>query len=142
MSDITIHICSDEDLELLANLNRQLIEDEQHDNIMNLQQLKERMSMFIRSDYQAYLFKDHGAVRGYALVNLRRNPLYLRHFFICRDCRRAGYGKRAFKQLMSFLQISEIDIEVMYWNERGRAFWKSLGFKERSIYMRLEREGD
>jgi hypothetical protein len=31
-----------------------------------------------------------------------------------------------------------LDIEVMKWNNTGYAFWKSLGFIERSGYMRLE----
>ncbi|MGO4539455.1 hypothetical protein [Paenibacillus sp. 2TAB19] len=36
------------------------------------------------------------------------------------------------------LGTSIIDIEVMDWNEAGRKFWVSLGFKERSVQMRLE----
>ena len=34
MNKLTIQTCSDEDLDLLALLNKQLIEDEQHDNKM------------------------------------------------------------------------------------------------------------
>jgi GNAT superfamily N-acetyltransferase len=139
MNDLIIQVCSNDDLDLLAVLNKQLIEDEQHDNKMNIEQLKERMEGFINTDYKAYLFKENGEVRGYALVNHRREPLYLRHFFICRNCRRQGYGKLAFEKLIDLLGTNKIDIEVMHWNERGYEFWKSLGFKERSIYMRLEK---
>jgi GNAT superfamily N-acetyltransferase len=64
--------------------------------------------------------------------------LYLRQFFICKSNRRKGYGKLAFEKLIDFLNTKNIDIEVMHWNNSGYQFWKSLGFIERSIYMRLE----
>ncbi|WP_201007767.1 hypothetical protein [Paenibacillus glycanilyticus] len=73
MSELTIRIGCEADLELLAGLNKQLIEDERHD------------------------------------------------------------------KLAALLDADQLDIEVMYGNEAAYAFWRSLGFKERSIYMRLER---
>jgi len=36
-------------------MNKQLIEDEQHDNPMDVAALKERMNGFIHNDYDAYL---------------------------------------------------------------------------------------
>ncbi|WP_240422006.1 GNAT family N-acetyltransferase [Paenibacillus periandrae] len=138
MNHLTIQICSDDDLDFLAVLNKQLIEDEQHDNKMNTEQLKERMRSFINSDYKAYKFEEHGENIGYALVNHIKQPLYLRQFFICRNCRRKGYGKAAFEKLLEFLNTKNIDIEVMHLNNAGYEFWKSLGFTERSVYMRLE----
>jgi len=138
MSDLTIRICSHEDLELLAALNKQLIEDEGHDNAMSIEQLKERMKAFINTDYYAYAFECKGEIIGYALVNHIRQPLYVRQFFISRNSRRSGYGKWAFNKLLELLHTNKVDIEVMAGNHRGYAFWKSLGFKERSVYMRLE----
>lgn len=126
------------DLDLLALLNKQLIEDEKHDNKMDVEQLKARMRLFISIDYRAYIIKKGQDVVGYALVDITRKPLYLRQFFICREFRRQGYGTAAFNKLMETLGASAIDIEVLSWNERGRSFWKSLGFCERSIYMRYE----
>jgi ribosomal protein S18 acetylase RimI-like enzyme len=137
LSTLSIRICSDEDLDLLAVLNKQLIEDEQNDNSMTAKQLKERLRTFIHGDYKAYLFEERGETIGYALVDHMRQPLYLRQFFISRNCRRRGYGKSAFEMLLEFLGTRNIDIEVMYWNSHGYGFWKSLGFRERSIYMRL-----
>ena len=142
MRQLTVRICTIEDHELglLATLNKQLIEDEQHDNKMDLIQLKERMRSFITTDYNAYLFIEENDIVGYALVNHERSPLYLRQFFICRDHRRKGIGKLAFERLTEELKTKEIDIEVMYWNEMGYGFWKAIGFKERSIYMRLSND--
>ncbi|WP_143044350.1 GNAT family N-acetyltransferase [Paenibacillus sp. CF384] len=136
--NLTIQLCTTDDVELLAVLNKQLIEDEKHDNTMDIEQLKARMKHFIETDYRAYKFVVSDEVRGYALVNHSRSPLYLRHFFICRKDRRNGYGKLAFVKLTECLNTKEMDLEVMHWNEAAHHFWKSLGFKERSVYMRLE----
>jgi hypothetical protein len=40
---------------ILDVMNKQLIEDEQHDNPMDVAALKERMNGFIHNDYDAYL---------------------------------------------------------------------------------------
>jgi len=135
---LKIRVCTDDELDLLAVLNKQLIEDEQHENKMSVEQLRERMKKFINSDYKAYLFEENSKTIGYALVDHTRQPLYLRQFFICRDVRRKGYGRTAFKELLDLLKTNVIDIEVLLWNVRGMEFWRSLGFKDRSIYMRFD----
>ena len=136
MEKLMIRLCDDSDLESLSIMNKQLIEDEKHDNPMNIHQLNERMSGFINSDYNAYIFQQDKKIIGYALVNNSKNPYYLRQFFVVRGERRKGYGKRMFELLLVELNVKTIDIEVMVWNEQGKAFWESVGFKERSIYMR------
>jgi predicted acetyltransferase len=119
-------------------MNKMLIEDEMHDNKMNMDQLKDRMKGFIDTCYNAYLFLRDEIIVGYALVDMKRDPLYIRHFFIDREHRRSGYGRAALSTLLQLLDTKKVDIEVMYWNKAGMSFWKSVGFKERSIYMRLE----
>lgn len=138
VSDLRIRSADDADLEILADLNRQLIEDERHDRSagLSVEQLRTRMAEFIHSDYRAYLFERDSAVIGYALVNHKSEPLYLRQFFICRQERRKGYGRRTFEQLLRVLDAPALDIEVLAWNESGREFWRALGFRERSIGMR------
>ncbi|MBO9608838.1 MAG: GNAT family N-acetyltransferase [Paenibacillaceae bacterium] len=133
---MNIRACTDGDLPLLAALNKQLIEDERHDNPMNVEQLAARMKAWIDSEYRAYLFETGGQVVGYALIRHTKQPLYLRHFFIGRDSRRKGYGKLAFAKLLETVGAEQIDIEVLHWNEAGYSFWKSLGFRERSVSMR------
>ena len=132
-----IKTCTNKDLKLLATLNKQLIEDEKHDNKMNLKELEERMKNFIQSDYKAYLFYDEKNVYGYALINFKKDPLYLRQFFIKRNMRRKGIGTKAFKLLREKLENKNIEIEVLWWNKRAITFWKNLGFENRSIAMRL-----
>lgn len=136
---LDIRVCTRADIELLADMNAQLIEDEEYDEKYSIDQLKKRMETLLGTEYDGYLFVENERVKGYALVNRKSSPIYLRHFFICRDCRRQGYGKTAFKKLIEFLGTNKMDIEVMYWNKRGYGFWKSLGFKERCISMRYEK---
>ena len=138
MEQLTLKKCSSEDIDLLASMNLQLIEDEKSDNTMSLAQLKERMRGFLASVYDAYLFLCGADVVGYALLNRARTPLYLRQFFISRDFRRRGYGKQSFQILVESLGIDTLDLEVYVWNETGRAFWAALGFQERSVTMRYQ----
>lgn len=138
MEEIAVRKCDDSDLTLLSELNKQLIEDEKFDTILETPLLKERMRGFIHSDYSAFMFYSANRLIGYALVNIKQKPYYIRHFFICRDLRRHGFGRKAFFRLLAVLNTDTVDLEVLSWNERGIRFWNSLGFMERSKYMRLE----
>lgn len=138
MDELRIVKATDADVGLLARMNKELIEDEQHENPMNAGQLAERMRGFLGTTYSAWLFKAGDDVKGYALVDHGRQPLYLRQFFICRHCRREGWGRKSFHLLLRELGTDVIDIDVLVWNTRGRRFWEALGFAERSIRMRYE----
>lgn len=131
--------CSAQDAEKLAELNKQLIEDEKSDNKMSLGELQDRMKSFLETDYAAYFFMEGGSIIGYALVNVRAAPLYLRQFFIARNFRRSHKGRQAFELLLDELKTDKIDLEVLSWNEAGLKFWQSCGFAERSRYMRFSR---
>ncbi|NLG83445.1 MAG: GNAT family N-acetyltransferase [Firmicutes bacterium] len=87
---------------MLAHINKQLIGDERHDNPMTLQELKERMRMFINTGYNA--LSRRREVIGYALADMTRKPLHLRQFFIDRGYRRKGLGTRAFHLLLKKLE--------------------------------------
>lgn len=131
--------CSAENAEKLAELNKQLIEDEKSDNKMSHGELQDRMKSFLETDYTAYFFMEDNSIIGYALVNTRAEPLYLRQFFIARNFRRNHKGRRAFELLLDELKTDKIDLEVLSWNEAGLKFWQSCGFAERSRYMRFSR---
>lgn len=131
--------CTIEDVVKLAELNKQLIEDEKSDNNMNLAELEARMRIFLEKDYCAYFFIKDVYVIGYALVNINANPLYLRQFLIERAYRRKHLGKKAVDLLIQELKVDSLDIEVLSWNEVGMKFWENCGFIERSRYMRLSK---
>ncbi len=133
---IDLRACTSKDVLELAQMNRMLIEDERAENDMTLAQLEGRMQGFLAGEYRAFLFEKAGERVGYALVNPSAVPVYLRQFFICREKRRTGLGKEAFHALLAHLNLDTIDIDVYVWNETGRAFWQSLGFRARAISMR------
>ena len=133
-----IILCSACDVPKLAEMNKYLIEDEKSDNPMQLVELEHRMSEFLDTDYNAYFFVEENEVVGYALVRNLPEGFYLRQFFIDRDFRRKHYGTQAFNELLKVLNTDNICIDVLPWNERGLSFWKSLGFKEAAISMKLK----
>ncbi len=130
--------CEIKDIEMLAMLNKQLIDDEKSNNPMSIKELEERMKGFLTTDYEAYLFKVDEDIIGYALVKTDCTPLYLRQFLINRKYRRQHYGTEAFHILMEYLGANKMDIEVLPWNETGKHFWESCGFREISRCMRYE----
>ena len=126
-----------EHLDQLARMNRALIEDEGHGNPMTVPELARRFAEFLGDGWSAELFLPEAAVVGYALYRREANPaepdgqhVHLRHFFIARDHRRQGFGRRAFAALRAerFPPGARIVLDVLDGNHAGRAFWRSLGF--------------
>ena len=126
------------DVPKLAQLNKQLIDDEKSDNPMNINELESRMKGFLETDYSAYFFIEDSQIIGYALIRNTSNPLYLRQFLIERNYRKHHYGTQAFQMLLQHLDIKEMDLEVLPWNKSGLAFWKHCGFHETCIAMRYK----
>ena len=50
------------DADILAELNKELIEDEQHPNPMNIAQLTERMREWLATNYICYMAKEKGSI--------------------------------------------------------------------------------
>lgn len=132
--------CYAKDAGTLALLNKQLIEDEKSDNAMNISELEGRMKEFLETDYSAYFFIEDNQIIGYALVRNTSRPVYLRQFLIDRKYRKHHYGTQAFQMLLKYLEVKEIDVEVLPWNKNGLAFWKQCGFNETCIAMRYKAE--
>ena len=65
--------------------------------------------------------------------------IHLRQFFVARERRRQGIGRRA---IAAFRERcvppgADLTLEVLVHNEVGRAFWRALGFQERALSLRL-----
>ena len=133
-----IQKCTMKDVPKLALLNKQLIDDEKSDNPMNINELENRMKGFLETDYSAYFFIEDSQIIGYALIKNTSNTVYLRQFLIDRNYRKQHYGTQAFQMLLQYLDIKEIDLEVLPWNKDGLAFWKHCGFNETCIAMRYK----
>ena len=137
---LTFRVAAAADLPQLASWNKQLIEDEGHDNTMSLEELAVRMRNWLATEYQALIFEDPAATAPVAYALLRDTPewVHLRQFFVARDRRRRGIGARAVALLRDsvFPPDKLVIVEAMAWNHRALSFWRAVGFADR--YVGLE----
>jgi GNAT superfamily N-acetyltransferase len=126
---------------LLAELNLQLDEDEPHPYPLLLSALTERMMRWIETgEYEVLLFRRGQRVTGYAVWRLEDRGAYVRHFFICRDQRRQGWGRAAMTLLCRdwFPKGHPIQIEAAIGNRAGITFWHAIGFQDFGLSMELK----
>ena len=135
---IEVKECTLENVPLLAEMNKQLIEDEKANNSMDIIQLKNRMTDFLNNGYKAFFFMIDNKIVGYALCDMAKEPKYLRQFFIKREERRKHYGKIAFENLLKKIKAQEIEIDVLKSNETGIKFWGKIGFIEQWKRMKYK----
>ena len=129
------------EVELLAQLNRQLDEDEPHPYPLPLPALTERMRRWIgEGKYQVLLIRNGDQLIGYAVWRAEEFGTYLRHFFICRDQRRRGWGRAAIQLLCRdvFPKDRPVNIDAAVGNKQGIAFWHAIGFQDFSLGMELK----
>ena len=126
------------DLPLLAELNRQLIQDEQAQNPMSLTELKERMSQWLASEYRAVIFEVASDPIAYALYRPSEEGVYLRQFLVIRKHRRPGLGRQAIELFREQVVPTgtALTLEVLVHNEEGLAFWRALGFRKHAVSFR------
>ena len=133
-----------QDAELLAAMNRELIEDEGFNSHFTDEQLLERMRRFLTVDYRGIVFTDDGQDVGYALYRQSADAYFPEHvevtifqYFIRREVRGRRYGTTAFERMVAeFPENAHISLSVAFHNEPGQAFWESLGFKPHSVVMK------
>jgi predicted acetyltransferase len=135
---IEIKECTENDIKLLAKMNKQLNEDEEANNLMDITQLENRMDDFFHNGYKAFFFIIEEEIIGYALCDMTKETKYLRQFFIKREERRKHYGKNAFIKLLEKLETKEIEIDVLKWNKVGIKFWENVGFEEQWKRMKYK----
>ncbi|MGH2616523.1 MAG: GNAT family N-acetyltransferase [Thermomicrobiales bacterium] len=129
------------DSALLAELNKQLIDDEGHRNPMTLPELESRMRGWLAGDYTATIFERDGRVIAYALWRHEPDDIYLRQFFVARAHRREGIGRQAMRLLTDEVwpRGMRVRVEVLVENGAGLAFWRSVGFRDYSMSLEMER---
>lgn len=137
---MNIELANENDIDLLTQMNIELRKDEKIDNIMTNAQVKERMIKRLSTTYKAYLFYHENKIYGYALIDHNPTPLYLCQIFIINEYRSKGFGESFFKELMKFLNLKEIDVGVLNWNEKAQKFYKKIGFYPRFIGLRYKVE--
>ncbi|HYH78507.1 MAG TPA: GNAT family N-acetyltransferase [Longimicrobium sp.] len=134
------------DAPFLAEINRQLIEDEWDGGGMSLERLEKRMRRWLEEgEYKAILFQENGATVAYCMVSVDEDSAYIRHFFVMHEHRRGGVGPRAVDLL--FREIIppgfRVTLDVLASNKGGHRFWRSVGFTDYAIRMeRLPAEAE
>lgn len=129
------------ELNLLVQLNRQLDEDEPHPYPLPLPALTERMARWLDTgEYDVLLFRSGDQLIGYAVWRAEEFGSCLRHFFICRDRRRQGWGRAAMQLLCRdvFPKDRPVNIDAAIGNKGGIAFWRAIGFQDFSLGMELK----
>jgi predicted acetyltransferase len=63
----------------------------------------------------------------------KERAVWVRHFFICREHRRKGYGREAANLPFGALGTGEIGLSCLTKNEAGQAFWQSFDHEAPSI---------
>jgi GNAT superfamily N-acetyltransferase len=143
MHDLTFRGGEFADVPLLAELNQQLQIDEAHRRRMERPELEVRMAGWLDTGgYEAVIFERDGRPAGYALFRRESDPehVYLKQFFVCRDCRRQGIGRQAIEWLSrhAWQDVPAVYLDVLVGNDRGVAFWQAVGFCDYCITMELK----
>jgi len=132
---------TDEDINTLAVMNNQLIEDERHRSKMTVQDLEIRIRKWLSKNYHAAIAEEKDEIIAYALW--RRDPdwIYLRQLFVNRNKRRQGIGRAFIKWLHenAWKKDKWIRVEALIVNPEGIAFWRAIGFKDYCITLELEK---
>ncbi len=137
---MNFHFATDDDLNLLARWNRELIQDEGHRNHMGIPELRERMRGWLDEHlYQAVIFMGDSDAVAYALYSETNDEVYLRQFFVRRDRRRRGIGRYAIEILRTQIWPTDkrLTIDVLVRNTPGAAFWRAMGFSDYCVTMEI-----
>ena len=133
-------LATTDDYPLLATLNHQLIRDEGHRNPMTVAQLEDRMRGWLASgEYQAMLFEQDSPVVAYALYRDSETEVYLRQFFVVRDRRREGIGRRAIHLLFNEVwpRHKRWTVSVLMQNTAAVDFWRAVGYTDYALTLEI-----
>ncbi len=127
----------EKDLENLAEMNHSLIADEGHTNSMNLDQLGERMELWLKTGYEAEIISVESDVIGYCLWREYPEYTYIRQLYIKPEIRRKGYARKTIEWLRNNMWNSDLPqrMEVLVENRAGIEFWRKVGFRDYCISM-------
>lgn len=139
MSNITYRLATEKDLDLLAQWNHQLIQDEGQRNRLSLAQLRDRMHGWISEDYKAVLFESEQIPIAYALFREDSNEIHLIQLYVDRKRRRKGIGHYCVDILRLELWPSDkrLIVEALVRNDSTIQFWRSIGFSPYRLTMEI-----
>lgn len=133
-----------DDLDLLAEWNHQLIQDEGYRNPVTVSQLRDCMEEWISTDYSAIIFNQNGKPVTYALFREKESEIYLRQLFVKRGSRNRCIGREAIRLLRDDIwpRSKRLTVDVLSHNTQGIAFWRSVGFRDYCLTMEVMPSAD
>ena len=137
-------IATNQDVELLAEMNQELCKDENHKNQFRPKSwFEERMATFLNSGYTAVIFELKDNPVAYALFvdhSEHADTIHLRQILVRSSVRREGIGKKAIQTLLNEVWPKEkrITVESLTNNQKALSFYKSLGFTDYSVELEFK----
>jgi len=125
------------DISELAEMNKQLIEDERSRNPFNVRQLELRMQQWLDGSWSAIMISKNDTLIGYLLYQQQSDDyfpdqriIYVKQFFVQRTYRRRGIGREAFEQIATefFPSDARVVLDVLATNPEALHFWEDIGF--------------
>ena len=124
------------DIEILAQLNKRLIEDERYPNPMDVAQLAERMTGWLQAEYQGYLVIINENIAAYCLYRDDDKYYYLRHLYVDRGFRRQGIATQLLDWMYAHVWTDKrVRLDVLIHNKTAIAFYQKYGFEIRVLSM-------
>ena len=118
------------DVDILAELNERLIEDEQHPNPMDIIQLTQRMRNWLATEYVCYVVKENGHIVAYCLYRDDGGHYYMRQLYVDRAHRRKGIATQLLDWLYENIWTDKkVRLDVLAHNEDAVAFYERYGFR-------------
>lgn len=143
---VILRRAEERDLPVLAELNRQLLEDEGNLVEVAVEGLIARHREWMQSgEWSQDVLELDGTVIGYIVhmpnpypLNPDRPELFLRQFCVDRSRRGGGLGREGFGLFLRDRVVpgGRVTLDVLESNRIGRAFWESVGC--RPFFQRME----
>jgi len=134
---LTWRLADSADCPLLAEFNQQLTADEGRGPRLTISELRQRLEAWLADDHRAVIFETGGKPVAYALFREDAEGIALRQFFVTPNRREAGIERQAAGLLLADIWAVDkpVTVEAAASPLEAPAFWRALGFKDRSITL-------
>ena len=137
--DIVFRPPAPQDIDLLAGMNKRLIEDERHPNPMTVSELADRMRGWLESGYRCIIAWNSTIALGYCLHREEDRYYYMRQLYTERDYRHRGVATALLNWMFQHHWTDKpVRLDVFAHNEAALALYKSYGFSVAVYRMELK----
>lgn len=135
-----IQASSNNDIDILAQMNLDLYADAGHQREISIEQMKERFQFFIQSDmWNVDLVVADDNIVGYCLWRHEQDDqdIYIRHFWLHENYRGQNYSVQMLDTLTEHCGWGDrrLRLQIFAGNDRMERYWSIQGFKHRSMIL-------